>query len=581
MVANPIHAACRPLRHNLWVSKSSELKRFRAALADGDSQVRLNAAVRLAYLGCADGVSELVAGLSHPEGAIRLVQVPEALALLGEPGLAAARTLVTTPGPARLGAAQTLVMGSEWTGVIEAIVATLDDPDPINRGTAMSLAGDIGPAAEDAFAAIAAHVAADPEMALALAAIDTSRAYPIIHAAADGDGAGPRAAAISALAGLGPLAVGSVDLVAAALNDPSRTLRERLSAGATLARISRDGDVAAQHIGGALRDADRWLKIGLLRALGQLGAGYPRLPERSWVWPLWSSRFALSAPTVSSSDSRTVRVIADYLDSDDYDLRRNAALALSFYRKNARPVADLVERAQIEDGLRHEVLRLVRGVAGKPHDDGALDMRNPAVDLDDIAPPCEQLWADATGGVLDYRIDVPKWQFLHYLVERKDVVLHGSRTADLTVLEPRSRSWGGSRTAGQPGLFAADHALMAMYFGIVDRPRTRYLRNGIDYKKRTFQLAVEFASLADRPFTDAVVYILPRETFARLGELTSVVQVKPLASLAVRPDDFPLLEYLWGADIGAPASQFGDRFPFLQDVALYPSKRSGRSAIST
>lgn len=42
-----------------------EADRFVALLADGDRQVRLNAAVRLAYLGDASGADELVAGLTN------------------------------------------------------------------------------------------------------------------------------------------------------------------------------------------------------------------------------------------------------------------------------------------------------------------------------------------------------------------------------------------------------------------------------------------------------------------------------------------------------------------------------------
>ncbi len=43
-----------------------ELAEQRAWLSDPDAQVRLNAAVRLAYLDCADGLAELIAGLEHP-----------------------------------------------------------------------------------------------------------------------------------------------------------------------------------------------------------------------------------------------------------------------------------------------------------------------------------------------------------------------------------------------------------------------------------------------------------------------------------------------------------------------------------
>jgi hypothetical protein len=59
---------------------------------------------------------------------------------------------------------------------------------------------------------------------------------------------------------------------------------------------------------------------------------------------------------------------------------------------------------------------------------------------------------------------------------------------------------------------------------------------------------------------------------------TSLVPVRPLASLSIAPVDFPLLEYLWGTDLGPLSSQFTDEHPALQDVAFWATKRSALSA---
>ena len=72
--------------------------------------------------------------------------------------------------------------------------------------------------------------------------------------------------------------------------------------------------------------------------------------------------------------------------------------------------------------------------------------------------------------------------------------------------------------------------------------------------------------------------MLPPDTFSKLGEWTSLVPVWPLASLAIKPEDFPLLEELWGTDLGPLASQFTDEHPALQDVAFWATKRSALSA---
>src|SRR5689334_22598865 len=104
-------------------------------------------------------------------------------------------------------------------------------------------------------------------------------------------------------------------------------------------------------------------------------------------------------------------------------------------------------------------------------------------------------------------------------------MLHGSHVPDIDELKPISRSGGGGRTADQPGIFAVDHALMAMYFAIIDRSRLSSLSNSIysldapDGRSRRYcHLGVEFIGLAERPFIEATVCILPRDTFTMYGE---------------------------------------------------------------
>lgn len=126
---------------------------------------------------------------------------------------------------------------------------------------------------------------------------------------------------------------------------------------------------------------------------------------------------------------------------------------------------------------------------------------------------------------------------------------------------------------------------MAMYFGIVDRTQLPNLSNAMyslddadGNPRRCYHLGAEFIGLAARPFIPATIYVLPRDTFAMDGEWTSIVPVRPLARVAVAPDDFPLLERLWGSDLNGLDAQFGDDQPFLRDVGRWATKRSDRSA---
>ncbi|WP_152365720.1 HEAT repeat domain-containing protein [Microlunatus speluncae] len=299
---------------------------LRGLLGSDDQQSRLNAAVRLAYLGCADGLSELVQGLAHPEAAIRLVQVPEALALLGDLGLDRVRAIAMEPGPARLGAARTLTRAGELSGVIAAIVGALSDSDPVTRDDAACLAGELGPAAVDAYDALTQSDA--PHALTALVAVGGARALGAATQALRSEAS--QVTALRALAGLGHLAHDSWPAVVAILRDASALLRTRLAAAHALIRIVEDGDAVAEHLAAEMGEANRWLRIGLIRAVAQLSPRYPRLPERSVLWPEWEDRLICSVPvaSVTTRADAILATVTEQLAHPDSDVRRNAAVRI-------------------------------------------------------------------------------------------------------------------------------------------------------------------------------------------------------------------------------------------------------------
>ncbi|MGI8916503.1 MAG: HEAT repeat domain-containing protein [Chloroflexota bacterium] len=566
---------------------------LRDALRDADPQVRLNAAVRLAYLGSAAGLGDLLAGLDHESSSISFIQVPDTLALLGDAGREPLRRLVSRPGPARIAAARALVLRGQFDGVQAAVTDALRDPP--TRWMATVLAGEIGPRAADAAEALERAIreaGGDLPIGLpALVSIAGERALPFLieqltHASTE-----MRAAAMRALAGLGPAAATVATALVGSVRDGALPLRERLAAAHALTRVGSSADAAAASLCAILPDADRWLQVGLLRSLAQLCPDYPLQPESSpYHWPRWEAQllYAASPRPVERFQPALLTLLIDYLDHEDDDVRRNAALALAFFGDSGRSAASTVRRsAGLPPHLRHDLLHRLGepsalDLTGFPWD---VAMTQPEIDLDAVAGPCERLWAQAHSEPLDDALPVEKWVFLRYLVERRGFLLHGSRTPGLDLLQPISRSGGGNRTSDQPGVFAVDHALMAMYFGVVARTRVPSLSNALYERRwpdgssrRCFHLGAEFVALAARPFIDATVYVLAPDTFSMLNEWTSLVPVRPLARVAVAPADFPLLEYLWGSDLGPLASQFSDDFPFLQDVGWWATKRSALSA---
>jgi hypothetical protein len=549
--------------------------------------VRLNAAVRLAYLGSADGVGELITGLSSGGWAVRFHQVPEALALIGDVGGAELRALCARPGPSRVAAARALLLRGERTGVIEAIGSGLESADTVEQWMAAMLAGEVGGyaagIAEDLVEVLGAWSGQLVVPLSALTSVAGERALPTLEVWLDHEKADVRHRALRAVCGLGPAAASLAPRLVDTLRRRELPVNERLAAAHTLTRVAG----SAGQLLLALSDDDRRVRIGILRELAQL---CPRFSNADPLghYPRWEAPLLYRRPVDIGDEGRmqVADALSQRLGDGDLDVVRNAAIGLALCNPSKRLIDALRAAASVPERLRQEVLvRLGDATESPPYEPDALALSDPPADYDAIAAECELLWARADGGELKYSIPVPKWQFLQYLVDRYGVQLHGSRTAGIDVLKPVSRSGGGNRTSDQPGVFAVDHAIMAMYFGIIDRSRVPNLSNAIftythsdGTTRRYYNLATEWLSLSARPFIDATVYVLPADTFTFMGEWTSLVPVKPLARLSVTPEDFPLLEYLFGSDLGPLANEFGEQNPYLRHVGIWATTRSDRSA---
>jgi hypothetical protein len=162
----------------------------------------------------------------------------------------------------------------------------------------------------------------------------------------------------------------------------------------------------------------------------------------------------------------------------------------------------------------------------------------------------------ATGGLVDYRLAAPKWQFLCHAAERGDLVLHGSNDPGIGCFEPRQSNdlaEFGNRTA----VYAATDGIWPMYFALVDRrggPAS--LLNSCQRFERPDGSLTEpyyfFSVNAEARLGPGTVYLLPAAGFeaeAPYGEggrrvhtaqVAILAEVRPLARLAVEPADFPV-----------------------------------------
>jgi hypothetical protein len=144
------------------------------------------------------------------------------------------------------------------------------------------------------------------------------------------------------------------------------------------------------------------------------------------------------------------------------------------------------------------------------------------------------------GAAVDYRLEPPRWWFLHHLV-RHGFVLHGSNNSGIGEFELRG-NFDAHNVRHVEGVFASDDAIWPLYFATADRRGGR--RGLINWCEHAGGEARYLFALEGEPsWTDGTVYALPRETFEPTPgsrELVSLVSVRPRLRVPVTPADFPL-----------------------------------------
>jgi hypothetical protein len=223
-------------------------------------------------------------------------------------------------------------------------------------------------------------------------------------------------------------------------------------------------------------------------------------------------------------------------------------------------------------------------------------LRRPSAWPESVVPDFEGLFADqvapGTGGSIQYQLAAPKWQFLCWLTESKEVVLHGGNSSTVHTVEPRPAndiSEFGARNA----VYAASDGIWPMYFAIANRAVVTSLVNscvhldtGTDGARHHYFFSVSREPTRAPPWVEGTVHVLPRDTFEPEPAETwhghrciptqwvSPLQVRPMASLAVTPADFPFLHQVRSHDraiVAERAARDPDGFPWLSEADVDPT----------
>jgi hypothetical protein len=174
-----------------------------------------------------------------------------------------------------------------------------------------------------------------------------------------------------------------------------------------------------------------------------------------------------------------------------------------------------------------------------------------------------------TGGFMDYQLAAPKWQFLSYLCQSRNLVLHGSQNQDIVEVEPR-KAQDAKAFSAQNAIYATTDGIWVIYFAIVDRKNFGALslfNSCLDIqispmlrKGPLYFFSITHSALLQNPWCDGVIYILPRESFTQEPEQSMMgakiifphwiclQPARPIAKLRVTPQDFPFLAQIHGHD---------------------------------
>ncbi|HWG84757.1 MAG TPA: hypothetical protein VNT60_04675 [Deinococcales bacterium] len=171
----------------------------------------------------------------------------------------------------------------------------------------------------------------------------------------------------------------------------------------------------------------------------------------------------------------------------------------------------------------------------------------------------------AGGGVLDYDLPYPKHEFFWWLTECEGLLLHGTSNGGIDVFEPRAQGDAFDRPV--TAVFASSDPVWPTWFATIDWRVVRLTSNDclVTRAGRLYRFAVDRAAFEQGAFSDGWIYLLERDGFARTltpngretEEWTCPQPVRPLARLALTPDDFPFLSAAGPVDYhGTPTREW-------------------------
>ena len=143
---------------------------------------------------------------------------------------------------------------------------------------------------------------------------------------------------------------------------------------------------------------------------------------------------------------------------------------------------------------------------------------------------------------IEYGLSYPKEEFLKFLVENKNVLLHGSSTRDMETLEPRQANDTAKVSGNKNAVYGVIDPVLPIFYAIQDREKLQgNIESGTEDNPETgrqeYKFRIPKIAKENQPWTKGIIYILDRNNFVpekdnkgeSSGEWTSDKPIRPLA----------------------------------------------------
>lgn len=150
-------------------------------------------------------------------------------------------------------------------------------------------------------------------------------------------------------------------------------------------------------------------------------------------------------------------------------------------------------------------------------------------------------------GMVNYLTAFPKYRFIDYIIQKKNLVVHGSNNVGIEKFETRNQTLFNGQLVD--AIFATKDGIWPIFYAVFDRQKLENnFRNGclkVRSNKRFYFFSMTKQTMDRDPWTYGMIYFMSSDLFERTSktpvyfdEWISKLEVRPIMKLMVCKEDF-------------------------------------------